>query len=173
VAERSRQGCFASTHRDLGPAVRSTSSRSVSARADRVWLHDSALRLERERGYCIDTDSQGKVLNMVKKIERWAGRQLLPALPHVLWLVIFTLHNSGAEVRGIPHLPKPGRYGAPVIGYGPGGPSVPQSFSPRRRATVHSNQRRSRPSTKRLKFTSTRGMMAPSPTSCNLNPAAT
>jgi hypothetical protein len=50
-AERSRQGCFASMHRNLGPAVRSTSSRSlsdqsVSARADRVRLHDSALRLK-------------------------------------------------------------------------------------------------------------------------------
>ena len=30
------------------------------------------------------------------------------------------LAHSGAEVRGIPHLPKPGRYGAPVIRYGPG-----------------------------------------------------
>src|ERR1700760_489991 len=30
------------------------------------------------------------------------------------------LAHSGAEVRGIPHLPKPGRYGAPVISYGPG-----------------------------------------------------
>ena len=28
--------------------------------------------------------------------------------------------RSGAEVCGIPHLPKPGRYGAPVICYGPG-----------------------------------------------------
>src|SRR5579859_3701248 len=30
------------------------------------------------------------------------------------------LAHSGAEVRGIPHLPKPGRYGPPVIRYGPG-----------------------------------------------------
>jgi hypothetical protein len=30
------------------------------------------------------------------------------------------LVHSGAEVCGIPHLPKPGRYGAPVISYGPG-----------------------------------------------------
>src|SRR5450432_2634565 len=30
------------------------------------------------------------------------------------------LAHSGAEVRGIPHLPKPGRYGAPVIRYGTG-----------------------------------------------------
>src|SRR5579859_534886 len=30
------------------------------------------------------------------------------------------LAHSGAEVRGIPHLPKPGRCGAPVIRYGPG-----------------------------------------------------
>ena len=33
--------------------------------------------------------------------------------------VVGRLHlaHSGAEVRGIPHLPKPGRYGAPVIRY--------------------------------------------------------
>jgi hypothetical protein len=30
------------------------------------------------------------------------------------------LADSGAEIRGIPHLPKPGRYGAPVIRYGTG-----------------------------------------------------
>ena len=39
----------------------------------------------------------------------------------VLMMVICTLHTQRAEVRGIPHLPKPGRYGAPVIRYGTGG----------------------------------------------------
>jgi hypothetical protein len=36
-------------------------------------------------------------------------------------MVICTLHTQRADVRGIPHLPKPGRYGAPVIRYGTGG----------------------------------------------------
>jgi hypothetical protein len=35
-------------------------------------------------------------------------------------MVIYGLYNSAAEVCGIPHLPKPGRYGAPVIRYGTG-----------------------------------------------------
>jgi hypothetical protein len=57
---------------------RSISERSISERgADRVWLHDSALPLriffKRERTHHIDTDSQGKVLNPVKKIERGDG----------------------------------------------------------------------------------------------------
>ena len=58
-------------HRDLEPAVRFRSSRSLSGRADRVRLHDSALRLKilfkSERGYCVDTDSQGKVLKLAAK----------------------------------------------------------------------------------------------------------
>jgi hypothetical protein len=65
-------------HLDLAPGglqERLTSERSISERgADRVWLHDSALPLriffKRERTHHIDTDSQGKVLNPVKKIER-------------------------------------------------------------------------------------------------------
>ena len=45
--------------------------------------------------------------------------------------VIYTLYTQGAEVCGIPHLPKPGRYGVPVICYGPGREKlrlVPQSL---------------------------------------------
>src|ERR1700685_1607206 len=57
---------------------------SLSRRADRVRLHDSALPLriffKSERGYCIDTDSQGKVLEPVKEIERGPGRDSRPRL---------------------------------------------------------------------------------------------
>jgi hypothetical protein len=77
-------------HRDLAPGgalqERLTSERSTSERrGDRVWVHDSALRLriffKRERTHSIDTDLQGKVLEPVKKIERGAeSRFALPAL---------------------------------------------------------------------------------------------
>jgi hypothetical protein len=102
-------------HRDLGPALRSTSSRSlsgralsgqsVSARGDRVRLHDSALPLriffKSERGYCIDTDSQGKVLKLAKKIERAGGKQLAGVSPGMGALEIHDQGSNGAKTRGI------------------------------------------------------------------------
>jgi hypothetical protein len=59
--------------------VRSTRGLIFEAhRPDRVRLHDSALLsrifFKRERTRSIDADSQGKVLNPVKKIEREDGR---------------------------------------------------------------------------------------------------
>jgi len=56
------------------------------------------------------------------------GRCGIPRLSTAHSLLATGLHvhghlhpvHSGAEVCGIPHLPKPGRYGAPVIRYGPG-----------------------------------------------------
>ena len=70
--------------------MRSRSGRSLSASADRVRLHDSALPFwiffKRKRTHSIDTVSYGKVVKLMKKIEGGRGGKQLPAFPHLLML---------------------------------------------------------------------------------------
>jgi hypothetical protein len=76
--ERSRQGA---SH----TCIASSRSRRVDLwahRADRIRLHDSPppsrIFFTRERTHYIDSDSQGKVSNPTKKIERGNGAVSLP-----------------------------------------------------------------------------------------------
>ncbi len=70
-------------------------------------MHDSALRLKvlfkSERGYCVDTDSQGKVLKLAgKKTERaTGGKKLAGVSPGMGALEIHDQGSNAAETRGI------------------------------------------------------------------------
>jgi hypothetical protein len=77
--------------------------------------------LQARAGYCVDSDSQGKVLNLVKKIERWTGQPTTSGISSCI--LVGHLHPARLRSRGSwnPTSAKTGQmWGPPVIGYGPG-----------------------------------------------------
>ena len=105
-AEGSRQGCFASMHRDLGPAVRSTSSRSLRARgrSGPVARQRSALEdfLQARAGVLCRSGFAGKVLERWKRLRGGRGGKRLAGIsPGMGALEIPDQGSNAAKTRGI------------------------------------------------------------------------